>query len=403
MPHVGTRRRSSWREEAGDTMSKRALAVLAMVMLFVTMAVGVAAAADPPAPYDTNVECLTCHQPLGSAVSQVDFHAAAPVKKVTACKKCHWEPTAGHPFHNPTWNCVSCHFEMGATNFAAVPKYYSATYDAYFNSSESANTDTETLHVIHANPRWPANVTKNGRQCASCHSAANCTACHEGAIDLAHEDHTWDTALRAYWPGYGPSSTKFGAGTLDGVETQNSVTSGLSCSNNTCHSISSGASLPILVEDTNVDITYSATPVWSRASATGYSGNSYRISNGVGAKAEYTFTGEKIEFYSDRHPYRGKAKISIDSVEVTTVDLYSATVQKQYLAYTGVNLGTGSHTITIEVTNQKNTLSRSYHVVVDCFRVFPKTGMALTKCSACHAPDDFTGSGVDRTKDHAGG
>jgi hypothetical protein len=350
--------------------------------------------------------CVGCHGPgadASFASSKVDFTVAGAVNKVTACKKCHWEPTAGHPFHNPTWNCVSCHFEMGATNFAAVPKYYSATYDAYFNSAASANTDTENLHLIHANPRWPANVTKNGRQCGSCHSAANCTACHEGAIDATHEDHTWDAALGTYWPGYAPSSTKFGAGTSVGNERENSVIPALSCSNSVCHSISSGAFVPFFVEDTNVGITYSTSPSWARSSSTGYSGNSYRISNGVGAKAEYTFTGAKVEFYSDRQIYRGKAKISIDSVEVTTVDLYSAVTQKQVLAFASDPLGSGQHTITVEVTNQKNGLSRGYYVVVDCFRVFPKTGMALTKCSACHAPDDFTGSGVDRTKDHAGG
>jgi hypothetical protein len=377
-------------------MSKRALAVLAMVILFVAMAVGVAGAA-----YTTNAECISCHQPGGSAVSQVDFHAAAPVNKVTACKKCHWEPTAGHPFHNPTWNCVSCHFEMGTTNFAAIPKYYSDTYDAFFNSAESANTDTETLHIIHANPRWAATVTKNGRQCASCHSAANCTACHEGAIDRTHEDHTWDAALKAYWPGWGPSATKFGAGTPKGIETKNSVIPALSCSNSTCHSVASGAYLPTIVEDTNLGITYSTSPAWSRGGATGYSANTYRIANGAGARAQYAFTGQKIEFYSDRHPYRGKARILIDSVEVTTVDLYSAVVEKQYLAYTGVNLGSGVHTITVEVTNQKNTLSRGYYVVVDCFRVFPKTGMERTSCLVCHSPAGTDYKGIDRYEFHA--
>jgi alpha-tubulin suppressor-like RCC1 family protein len=346
--------------------------------------------------------CLGCHDPktTGFATSTVDFTAATPVARASVCKKCHWEPSGAHPFHNPTWNCVSCHPEMGATNFAAVPKYYSVAYDAYFNSEASASADTETLHAIHANPRWPASVVKKERQCGSCHAAASCLACHESSIDATHEDHTWDAGLRAYWPGSGPAAIRFGSGTSPGNERQNTIVPALSCSNATCHDITSGASQPVLVEDTNAGIRYSVTPAWGRSSTTGYSGNSYRISNAAGARADYRFTGQKVSLVSDVGNYRGTARISIDSVEVTTVDLYAASLQRQVTVFTSGKLASGEHTVTVEVTGLKNPASRATYVVLDAFRVYAKVGTTRAACSACHAPDTFRGTPIDRRSAH---
>ncbi|HEX9094016.1 MAG TPA: hypothetical protein VF902_08535, partial [Coriobacteriia bacterium] len=169
-------------------MSKRPLAVIAMAAFFVVMALGVAGAATLP--YTDNAECLECHSGSGTAVSKVDFTESSAVVRATACRKCHWEPAGAHPFHMATWNCGSCHVSWGATNFSAIPKV--STAYGYFFSAASAMVDTDTIHIIHANPRWIANAVKNGRQCGSCHAAAACTACHEGAIDPTHEDHTWD-------------------------------------------------------------------------------------------------------------------------------------------------------------------------------------------------------------------
>ncbi|MDO8915018.1 MAG: hypothetical protein Q7W16_02905 [Coriobacteriia bacterium] len=382
-------------------MIKRSLTVLAMAACLVAMTVGVAVAATPP--YIDNSQCFECHAPAGTAVSIVDFNAAASVNRASACKKCHWEfaaPAApSHPFHYATWNCSSCHFEMGTTNFYAVPKVYVPALDAYFFSAESALADKDTLHVIHSNPRWPASVVKNGRQCGSCHAAANCTACHENAVDRpTHEDHTWDAALGAYWPGTGPATTVFGAGTSVGAETERTLTTGLTCSNDTCHDIASGVSLPILVEDGNVAVKY--VPAWGRSSTTGYTGNTYRISNALNATAEYRFTGQKVEFVTDRHPYRGKAEISIDGVVKTTVDLYAAVAEKQYVAFASDVLASGDHTITVKVTRTKNPLSRDYYVVVDAFRVFPKIAAELTRCTVCHSPASADYGSTDRKLDH---
>jgi hypothetical protein len=352
---------------------------------------------------ETAHECSDCHKP-GSRVasSTVDFTAARPVDRATACRKCHWEPTGSHPFHNISWDCVSCHPEMGATNHAAIPRVRNEAYGAFFNSAASAYAGTATLHAIHASPRWAASLTKGGRRCASCHAAANCTVCHAGAISLTHEDHSWDATLGAYYPGTEPSSMRFGSGTSPGNEGEDSVIPALSCSNATCHDIATSSSSPVLIEDTDSRVVYSASPLWARSSTSGYSGNSYRISNGIVATATLRFNGQRVDLISDRSAYRGKARISIDSLEVTTVDLYAAVSEKQATVFESEPLATGEHTITVEVTGQANDASRGAYVVIDAFRVYSRWGTTLTQCSACHAPDDFTGTAVDRTRDHYG-
>jgi hypothetical protein len=379
-------------------MSGRPMAVIAMATVLVAMAVGVAGAATLP--YTENAECLECHSGSGAAVSKVNFAEDPPVVRSSACKKCHWEAAGTHPFHMATWNCGSCHPGWGVTNFSAIPKVYSPALDAYFFSAASASIDTDTLHIIHANPRWIAGVVKNGRQCGSCHSAAACTACHDsGAIDPGtHALHTWDAGLAGPWPGTEPSSMTFGSGTTPGNEYERNVNGALACSNGTCHDIASGATMPVLVEDGNASVVYA--PAWGRSSTTGYTGNTYRISNGLGARADYTFTGQRIEYVTDRGPYRGMVKVYIDGTLKATVDLYAAAVEKQYVGYLSDLLSPGPHTITIEVTRTKNALSRDYFVVMDAFRVFPRVTVTRASCITCHAPDTFTGSSVDRSGDH---
>ncbi|MBA4371161.1 MAG: hypothetical protein C0418_06265, partial [Coriobacteriaceae bacterium] len=192
----------------------------------------------PTEPFTNNGECLYCHQPPGaSAVSTVSFGVNTAVNRTTACMKCHWEQTGSHPFHNPTWNCGSCHSGMLFTNPAAIPSVVT-TY-GYFYTKSSAEADSRTLHIIHSNPTWAGDLEKKGRQCASCHAAAACTACHEDP-DLTHADHAWDVGLGNYWPGSGPNGKPHGSGTGVGNEYERNVNTALTCSNPVCHMTASG-------------------------------------------------------------------------------------------------------------------------------------------------------------------
>lgn len=341
--------------------------------------------------------CLGCHdarQP-DFATTKVDFTVPGPVDRVV-CRDCHWEPAGGHPYHYPTWNCGSCHGEMGLTNASAIPKV--STAYGFFNTASSATTDAVTLHLIHSNPTWAGGMAKRGRQCVSCHAAAACTACHAEPAP-SHSEHTWDAAAAAYRPGTEPGSETFGAGTSAGNELERNVSTALTCSNATCHPKATGASAPYVVEDLAASIEYTGAG-WAHSGAAGYSANSYYRSNALGARAGLAFTGQRVELFSDMHPYRGKARIHIDGVAVAAVDLYSPTVRRQVLVYSSPTLPRGDHTIEVEVLREKNAASRDYYVVIDFLRVSPVAELPKANCSVCHAPDTFTGATVDRIQDH---
>lgn len=328
--------------------------------------------------------CLACHastQP-DFAKSKVDF-SVGEVDRTTVCRKCHWEAAGSHPYHNATWNCGACHSGMGVVDPNAVPK--TTTASGSFATTVSAAADAATLHAIHEKSGWAATITIGGRQCASCHAAASCTSCHEGPLPSSHADHSWDASTATYVSGYGPSATRYGSGTSAGNERENTLESGLTCSNTTCHDIGKSSSSPTLTEDYDARVRYTPTGAWGSSSTSGYSANSYTRSNWTGAKAEFGFSGGRVDFISDRGLYRGRVRISIDSVETTVVDLYAATTQKQVVVYTSPTLASGAHTITVEVTGTKNTLARDTYVFVDAFRVYPTAPAARTDCTHCHA------------------
>ena len=254
--------------------------------------------------------------------------------------------------------------------------------------------------MIHANPTWAASTSVRGRECGSCHAAAACTACHEDP-DMSHTEHAWDIGLGTYWPDAAPTGEPFGSGTSNGNEKQRNINSALTCSNAKCHEKVSGTgNAPVMVENYGSGISYTGTG-WSMVGLSGATANNYSRSNYAGAKATYAFSGEKVEFISMKHPYFGKATVSIDGEVEATIDLYAPSIEKQALVYTSGLLSSGPHTITVEVLHQKNDLARDYYVAIDAFKVYPKLTTSLSGCIDCHAPDDFSGTEIDRTGAHA--
>ena len=66
----------------------------------------------------------------------------------------------------------------------------------------------------------------------------------------------------------------------------------------------------------------------------------------------------------------GKARVYLDGVNMGLVDLYNPTAKYQVvLQKTG--LSAGNHTVTIEVSGQKNAASAGYFVDIDAFEVAP--------------------------------
>lgn len=107
---------------------------------------------------------------------------------------------------------------------------------------------------------------------------------------------------------------------------------------------------------------------WKSVANASASGGSYRWASDATASVTVTFTGTAIDWITTKGGNFGKVAITIDGVARGTVDLYTIAQQWQsVVTYTG--LGSGSHTLVIQVLDQKNPASGSTKVFVDGFVV----------------------------------
>ena len=107
---------------------------------------------------------------------------------------------------------------------------------------------------------------------------------------------------------------------------------------------------------------------WTQTTYSGAYNNTLTYSSTAQYAATLTFTGTQVTYYYTKHSQRGKAQVTIDGVDKGVLDLYSATLLlQQTTTYSG--LGSGIHTIHIEVTGTKNPSSSDVMVDVDAFRV----------------------------------
>ena len=124
------------------------------------------------------------------------------------------------------------------------------------------------------------------------------------------------------------------------------------------------------IEDTDARVAYSGT--WATLTNASYTNGTTHYSNTVGSRASLTFTGVgmTIRALSTQAVNRGLAKIYVDGVFKTYVDMYSAAPNLAYTMYdTGV-LADGQHTLMIEVSPLKNGSSWDIALDVDCFDVY---------------------------------
>jgi hypothetical protein len=317
------------------------------------------------ASYLTDASCLECHARGGEtyqvAESATPTFSVGAVDYATACAKCHWvgdksSPGGSHPYtttsHNyPTSNCTgsSCHVApFGPLNGMAVPHSRVASMSSYFYSATSYLLDAETLHRIHASPRWPASAdivtggpvpgrtTKalHSLRCASCHAAAACDACHS-AVDAGHADHVTAT-----------DATAHGSGTPAGDQGVLTVASGITCTSARCHPASAITSSTTF-ENASPALTKSGT--WTSIASVLYSGGSAMKSGASGASVTLALNGvpagTEFRVYGYTLATGGSGVLRIDAATVATISCYgpqSGSVEM----YRGT-LAAGSHTISL--------------------------------------------------------
>ncbi|MEA2548494.1 MAG: hypothetical protein QOE42_1092 [Chloroflexota bacterium] len=91
------------------------------------------------------------------------------------------------------------------------------------------------------------------------------------------------------------------------------------------------------------------TGTWHGVTSTAASGGSLRYATSSGASAKYQFTGSSIAWVASRGTTRGKAKVYIDGVYATTVNLWASTGHSRAIVYARSWSTSGAHSIGIVV------------------------------------------------------
>jgi hypothetical protein len=121
-------------------------------------------------------------------------------------------------------------------------------------------------------------------------------------------------------------------------------------------------------QETDPAIAYSGS--WSTYGCAACTGGSLRYSDQHLARAMLSFTGTGIRWVVAKGPMLGKANAYLDGVYAGTVDLYSPTLVYQVvLQQTG--LIPGVHSVSVEVSGEKNPDATAYIIDVDAFDVLP--------------------------------
>jgi len=101
----------------------------------------------------------------------------------------------------------------------------------------------------------------------------------------------------------------------------------------------------------------------------GWSGGTAMQSTMAGATAKFTFTGTSVAWIGARNEESGIAMVSVDGGPAKEVDLFARPNEIRTPIITLNGLSPGNHTLTIQVTGNKNSLAHSNVVVVDAFDV----------------------------------
>jgi len=121
-------------------------------------------------------------------------------------------------------------------------------------------------------------------------------------------------------------------------------------------------------EETDASVAFSAG--WIQDSGWPWSGGSTAYSRTPGARATFTFTGTSVTWIGYRSTYGGIARVFVDGVYVSDVDLFArGSNELRVPAFTMSGLTDSSHTFTVEVTGLKNNDAVDTLVVVDAFDV----------------------------------
>jgi len=123
---------------------------------------------------------------------------------------------------------------------------------------------------------------------------------------------------------------------------------------------------PGVVGDNSTAIVYEGP--WTTSNNSGEQGGQSRYAM-TDAKATLTFSGTGIAWIGRKSPGSGIAKVTLDGVEQTPVDRYSAGTSYQQTLFLKQGLPAGTHKIQIQWTGKKNAAATSASIHLDAFVV----------------------------------
>ncbi len=121
-----------------------------------------------------------------------------------------------------------------------------------------------------------------------------------------------------------------------------------------------------LIDSSSSKIRYTGT--WRTTRNAADSGGSVRFQFSSGA-ASLTFRGNSVAYITRTTPSSGTNTVSIDGQVVATVNGYSAATRHKKTAFSTTSLSSGTHTIKITRTGQKDARSSGTNSIVDAFVV----------------------------------
>jgi hypothetical protein len=101
-----------------------------------------------------------------------------------------------------------------------------------------------------------------------------------------------------------------------------------------------------------------------------WSGETAAYSATSGAQATFTFTGTAVRWIGQRAFGGGIARVQLDGVAMGQIDTFAPIQEEdQAVMYSATGLANASHTLTIEVTGQKNPSAQGAFIYVDAFDI----------------------------------
>lgn len=129
---------------------------------------------------------------------------------------------------------------------------------------------------------------------------------------------------------------------------------------------------------TDTDAADAPAYMWGNVTNTAASGHAWNATSLSSAKMTYTFFGPTLTWVYTTGPKGGIQKVSVDGVQIDTVDQYSPSAVYK-ASRTWSDLGAGAHTLTIESTKTKNPSSGGFFIYHDAFVAPGFSGDANTR------------------------